>query len=116
MSLEIFEINENGAGWVSLENASHSNKIALEWAIMNNAEVKLLCHVCHVEIPSGTGTACAKHMPAPRVCKVCEYPHEGLYCHNCFTGTRVNVSRKPNGYRFSDVIRLTPVNAPKCRG
>lgn len=109
MSLEIFEITESGAGWVSLENASMDSKIALEWAILNNAEVKVLCHVCHVEIQKGN--ACAKHMPALKVCKVCEYPHEGLYCSNCFTGERVNISKRPNGYRFSNVIKVTPINA-----
>lgn len=109
MSLEILEMNANGVGWVSLENASIENKIALEWAIMNNAEMQVLCHVCHIEIPSGTGNACAKHTTY-RTCKVCDMPHDGLYCSNCFTGTRVNVSKKPNGFRFSSVMRLTPVS------
>lgn len=111
MSLEIFEMTDKGAGWVSLENASMDSKIALEWAIMNKAEVKILCHVCHIEIEKGN--ACAKHMPAPNVCKVCEYPHDGLYCRNCFDGTRVNISKRPNGYRFVSVLRLTPSNCEK---
>jgi len=59
MSIEIFEINENGAGWVSLENASASNQIALEWAVMNKAEMKMLCFKCHVEIPRGN--VCVNH-------------------------------------------------------
>lgn len=59
MSIEIFEINENGAGWVSLENASQSSKIDLEWAVMNKAEVKMLCFKCHVEIPRGN--VCVNH-------------------------------------------------------
>lgn len=111
MSLEIFEITESGAGWVSLENASTDSKIALEWALMNNAEVKVLCHVCHVEIEKGN--ACAKHAEPLKVCKVCELPHEGLYCFNCFDGTRVNISKRSNGYRFTSVIRLTPKNCEK---
>jgi hypothetical protein len=37
-----------------------------------------------------------------RVCKVCEYSHEGLYCTNCFTGERVRVGRT----KFAKVIRL----------
>ena len=41
-SLEIFEMNENGAGWVSLENASTSTKLDLELALLTKAEVKML--------------------------------------------------------------------------
>ena len=41
--LEIFEMNENGAGWVSLENASTSTKLDLELALLTKAEVKMLC-------------------------------------------------------------------------
>lgn len=59
MSIEVFEINENGAGWVSLENASQSTLIDLEWAIVNKAEMKMLCFKCHVEIPRGN--VCVNH-------------------------------------------------------
>jgi hypothetical protein len=58
-SLEIFEMNSNGAGWVSLENASTSTLIDLEWAIANKVEAKMLCFVCHVEIPRGN--VCVNH-------------------------------------------------------
>jgi len=50
-NLEIFEMNENGAGWVSLENASASTKLDLEIALLTKAEVKMLCFKCHIEIP-----------------------------------------------------------------
>jgi hypothetical protein len=59
MSIEIFEMNENGAGWVSLENASTSTLIDLEWAITNKAKAKMLCFKCHVEIPRGN--VCVNH-------------------------------------------------------
>ena len=52
-SLEIFRINENGAGWVSLENATTSEKLDLELAILTKAEMKMLCFVCHKEIAKG---------------------------------------------------------------
>ena len=58
-SLEIFRINENGAGWVSLENATTSEKLDLELAILTKAEVKMLCFKCHVEIPRGN--VCVNH-------------------------------------------------------
>ena len=57
--LEIFEMNENGAGWVSLENASASSKLDLELAILTKAEMKMLCFVCHKEIAKGN--VCVNH-------------------------------------------------------
>ena len=59
MSLEIFRINENGAGWVSLENASASTKVDLEWALINKAEMKMLCFKCHT--PIAKGNVCVNH-------------------------------------------------------
>jgi hypothetical protein len=58
-NLEIFELNENGAGWVSFENASTSTKLDLELALLTKAEVKMLCFKCHVEIPRGN--VCVNH-------------------------------------------------------
>ena len=57
--LEIFEMNENGAGWVSLENASTSTKLDLELALLTKAEMKMLCFVCHKEIAKGN--VCENH-------------------------------------------------------
>ena len=58
-TLEIFEMNSNGAGWVSLENASVDTKLDLELAILTKAEIKMLCFKCHVEIPRGN--VCVNH-------------------------------------------------------
>ena len=58
-SLEIFRINENDAGWVSLENATTSEKLDLELAILTKAEMKMLCFVCHKEIAKGN--VCENH-------------------------------------------------------
>jgi len=57
--IEIFDINENGAGWTPLENAPTSTLIDLEWAIANKAKSTMLCFVCHVEIPRGN--VCVNH-------------------------------------------------------
>ena len=57
--LEIFEMNSNGAGWVSLENASASTKLDLELALLTKAEMKMLCFVCHKEIAKGN--VCVNH-------------------------------------------------------
>jgi len=100
-TLEIFEMNSNGAGWVSLENASTSTKLDLELALLTKAEVKMLCYVCHVEIEKGN--ACVKHNKINvRTCQICELAHEGLYCTNCFTGERVRLGKT----KFATVIRL----------
>ena len=58
-TLEIFRLDENGAGWVSLENATVSEKLDLEIALLTKAEVKMLCFKCHVEIPRGN--VCVNH-------------------------------------------------------
>ncbi len=85
-TLEIFEMNNNGAGWVALENASASTKLDLELAILTNAEIKVIS-TKPIEV---------------RTCRVCELAHEGLYCTNCFTGERVRVGKT----KFAKVIRL----------
>ena len=58
-TLEIFEINENGAGWVSLENASANTKLDLELALLTKAEMKMLCFKCHT--PIAKGNVCVNH-------------------------------------------------------
>ena len=90
-SLEIFRINENGAGWVSLENASASTKLDLEWALADykNVEVKVR----------------RLDTPKVRTCQICELAHEGLYCFNCFTGERVRLGKT----KFAKVMRLHEV-------
>lgn len=108
MSLEIFRITENGAGWVDFSEATASEKLDLELAILTNAPVQILCHVCHVQIEKGN--ACPKHTNL-NTCKVCLMPHEGIYCDNCFTGERVNVSAPNKFNKWSRVMKLTPVNA-----
>lgn len=57
--IEIFDMNEKGAGWVSLDEVSTSTRIDLEWAVMNNAPVQMLCFVCSTAIPRGN--VCANH-------------------------------------------------------
>ena len=58
-TLEIFRLDENGAGWVSLENATADEKLDLELAIVTKAEVKMLCFVCHTLIQKGN--VCVNH-------------------------------------------------------
>jgi hypothetical protein len=90
-TLEIFRLDENGAGWVSLENATTSEKIDLEWALAN-------AKVSEIKVRRLDN-------PKVRTCQICELAHEGLYCSNCFTGERVRL-----GYsKFAKVMRLHEV-------
>lgn len=57
--IEIFEMNSEGAGWVSLENASADTKLDLELAILTNAPMQMLCFKCHTPIPRGN--VCVNH-------------------------------------------------------
>ena len=81
------EIKVNDS-FVPFEYAPNDVKLDLEWALINNAEMVV-----------------TRTTPIPvRTCKVCEYAHEGLYCSNCFTGTRVRC-----GKGFAKVMKLHDV-------
>ena len=56
--LEIFRINENGAGWVDFSEATSDEKINVELGLITN-QVKMLCFVCHKEI--NRGNVCENH-------------------------------------------------------
>ena len=58
-NIEIFRLNEQGAGWVSLEDATTSELLDLELAITFNAPMQMLCFKCHTPIPKGN--VCASH-------------------------------------------------------
>ena len=110
MSLEI-KVNDS---FVPFEFVDNSTKLDLEIALVTGAEMKVNCYTCHKSIPNGIGAYCNSCRQVNlKTCKVCEYAHEGLYCSNCFTGKRVNVSKKPNGFRFARVIKLTPITCKK---
>ncbi len=57
--IEVFEMNEQGAGWVALDKASTSTKIDLEWAMMNKPVIRNICIACGHEI--GRGNVCENH-------------------------------------------------------
>ena len=58
-TLEIFEMNSNGAGWSALENVSADTKLDLELAIVTNAPMQMLCFKCHT--PIAKGNVCVNH-------------------------------------------------------
>jgi hypothetical protein len=59
MSIEIFRMDNNGAGWVDIESATTAELLDLELAITLNAPMQMLCFKCHTPIPKGN--VCASH-------------------------------------------------------
>ncbi len=59
MSIEIFRLNEQGAGWVDIESATTAELLDLELAIVTNAPMQMLCFKCHTPIPRGN--VCVAH-------------------------------------------------------
>jgi|SanBayMetagenome_1026888.scaffolds.fasta_scaffold506165_1 hypothetical protein len=58
MSIEIFRINENGAGWVDFSEATKDEQINIELGLMTK-QFQMLCFVCHKEIEKGN--VCVAH-------------------------------------------------------
>ena len=52
MSIEIFRITENGAGWVDFSEATTDEQINIELGLMTK-QFTMLCFVCHKEIEKG---------------------------------------------------------------
>jgi hypothetical protein len=59
MSIEIFRMNEQGAGWVDIESATTAELLDLELAITFNAPMQMLCFKCHTPIEKGN--VCESH-------------------------------------------------------
>jgi len=57
--IEIFRLDEQGAGWVDLSEATAQEKLDLELAIMTNAPMQMQCFKCHTPIPKGN--VCVNH-------------------------------------------------------
>lgn len=57
-NLEIFRIDENGAGWVDFSEATKDEKMSVELGIITNS-MQMLCFKCHKPIPRGN--VCETH-------------------------------------------------------
>lgn len=55
--LEIFSMDENGAGWKKLSDLTQNEKLDLEIGLLFD-DVKINCVVCFSEIEKGTGNTC----------------------------------------------------------
>jgi hypothetical protein len=54
--LEIFEMNENGAGWVNVNDLPLGEVMAIEIELATQpTTAQLLCAMCLTPIPSGMG-------------------------------------------------------------
>ncbi|MFZ9376805.1 MAG: hypothetical protein ACO25K_06745 [Candidatus Fonsibacter ubiquis] len=61
MSIEIFRINENGAGWVDFSEATKDEQMNIELGLMTK-QFQMLCFVCHKGIERGN--VCLTHKDA----------------------------------------------------
>ena len=67
--IEIFSMDENGAGWKDLSELTADERVSLEvdvdLALLGlNGEIGLLCFTCLKPIPSGMGHSfCEQHKP-----------------------------------------------------
>lgn len=66
--IQIFSMDENGAGWKDLTELTADERLSLEvdvdLATMGLEEVKLLCVVCLAPVQSGLGHSfCPRHLP-----------------------------------------------------
>jgi hypothetical protein len=52
MSIEIFRITENGAGWVDFSEATPDEQMNIELGLMTK-QFSMLCFVCHKKIEKG---------------------------------------------------------------
>jgi hypothetical protein len=57
--MEIFRLDEQGAGWVDIESATTAELLDLELAIITKAPMQMLCFKCHTPIPKGN--VCVNH-------------------------------------------------------
>ena len=58
MSIEIFRIDENGAGWVDFSTATKDEQMNIELGLMTK-QFQMLCFVCHKGIERGN--VCVNH-------------------------------------------------------
>ena len=56
--LEMFRIDENGAGWIDFNQATASEKLDVELGLLTN-QMQMLCFKCHTPIPRGN--VCVNH-------------------------------------------------------
>ena len=61
MSIEIFRITENGAGWVDFSEATKDEQMNIELGLMTK-QFQMLCFVCHKGIEKGN--VCENHKNA----------------------------------------------------
>jgi hypothetical protein len=59
--IKAFIMDNNGAGWVGLDELTEEEKAQLEIAIAKQ-ESGLACVICYLPILAGTGNTCEKHI------------------------------------------------------
>lgn len=51
--IKIFEMDENGAGFINLDEANLSDKVEIELALTTPNAIQMACVICFTPIPSG---------------------------------------------------------------
>jgi len=59
--IEIFEMNENGAGFKALEEISFGDAVEIELALATPNAVQIACVICFTPIARGNGNTCETH-------------------------------------------------------
>jgi len=59
--VKIFEMDNNGAGFDSVENLSYGDALELELAVSVFNTAQIACVICFCPIPQGTGNTCETH-------------------------------------------------------
>ena len=60
--IEIFEMDENGAGWKNLDDLSFSDKVELELAVTTSNQITACCFTCLKVITDlSNGYFCEEH-------------------------------------------------------
>lgn len=59
--VKVTKITEDGVTTQDLSELSESERLDIELDLFTNAPMKMLCTVCRIEIPRGSGFQCEKH-------------------------------------------------------
>lgn len=59
--IQFFEMDNDGAGFKSLDEISFGDAVELELALATPNAIQVACVICFCPIPSGTGNTCETH-------------------------------------------------------
>jgi len=60
--IKFFEMDNDGAGFKSLDEISFGDAVEIELALATPNAIQVACVICFTPIPSGTGNTCETHI------------------------------------------------------